>query len=143
MGETGLQVIDRSVHELNEWLKEINAEMGGDRQYAYHVLRGVMFGLRDRLPTDEAIHLSAQLPLIVRGIYWESYHAGDKPETARTRNQFLDQVSQHFKTAEPVDTERAVRTVFAILEGHIDGNEVEKVRHLLPVEVQELTRKAA
>lgn len=143
MSDMGLQVVDRSVHQLNEWLNEINTEMGGDKQHAYHILRGVLFALRDRLPTDDAIHLSAQLPLVVRGIYWESYRAGDKPEKARTQNQFLDQVSQHFKDGVEVDTERAVRTVFAILEEHLDHNEIEKVRHLLPADVQELTRKAA
>lgn len=51
--------------------------------------------LRDRLSVDQAAHLSAQLPLLVRGIYYESYHPAGKPEKVRSRAEFLEHVNRY------------------------------------------------
>jgi len=81
MSITGLDGLDRSIRETNAWLKEIAEVMGDARNIAaYHALRGVLFALRDRLPVEEVFDLSAQLPLLVRGVFLEAYRPGGKPE---------------------------------------------------------------
>jgi len=70
MSFTGLEVFDKTLQIAPVWL----GEMGPDRQRAHHALRAVRHALRDRLPLHLAAHLGAQLPLLVRGIYYDSWH---------------------------------------------------------------------
>ena len=69
MSTTGLEVFDKTVQTTNIWLDEIMERMGPDRHVAWHILGAVLRTLRDRLPLDDAAHLGAQLPLLVRGLY--------------------------------------------------------------------------
>lgn len=54
------------------------------RYHAYNALRAVLHALRDRLPPDVAVHLGAQLPMLVRGIYYEGWYMAGKPTKERT-----------------------------------------------------------
>ena len=73
MSATGLDVFDETIHKTNSWLKEISEALGSDRRGAYRALRAVLHALRDRLTVDEAAHLGDQLPMLVRGIYYEAW----------------------------------------------------------------------
>ena len=55
--------------------------------------RPVLHTLRDRLTVEEAAHLSAQLPLLIRVIYFEGWHPAHKPTKERFKEQFLDQIA--------------------------------------------------
>jgi uncharacterized protein (DUF2267 family) len=68
MSATGLEVLDKSVQTTNIWLDEIMEGIGPDRRLAWHSLRAVLHALRDRLPLDQAAHLGAQLPIVIRGL---------------------------------------------------------------------------
>ena len=97
MSATGLEVFDQTLQKTNIWLKEIMEHLGPDRQRAYHALRAVLHTLRDRLTVEEAAHLSAQLPLLIRGIYFEGWHPAHKPTKERTREEFLEQVEARLR----------------------------------------------
>jgi Uncharacterized conserved protein (DUF2267) len=71
---TGLDVFDKTLQTTNIWLDEIAAEIGPDRQVAWHALGAVLRALRDRIPLDLAAHLGAQLPLLARGLYYDQWH---------------------------------------------------------------------
>ncbi len=68
MSSTGLEVFDKTIQTTNSWLNEIGEDLGPDRQRCYNALRAVLFALRDRLTVEEAADLSAQLPMLIRGI---------------------------------------------------------------------------
>ena len=136
MSATGLDVFDRTLQITHVWLDDIMAELGPDRQRAYHALRAVLHALRDRLPLNLAAHLGAQLPLLVRGIYYDSWHP--QPETSRERKQeeFLEHVRTGLQGTRPIDVMQATRAVFATIDRHVTEGQVEKVRQALPKDIQ-------
>jgi uncharacterized protein (DUF2267 family) len=80
MSATGLSVFDTTLQKTNHWLKELMRLLDwNDRQKAYLALRATLHALRDRLPLEETAQLGAQLPMLVRGFYYEGWDPGDKP----------------------------------------------------------------
>jgi uncharacterized protein (DUF2267 family) len=141
MSMTGLEVFDETIHKTNSWLKQISQTLGSDRRHAYRALRAVLHCLRDRLPVEEAAHLADQLPMLVRGIYYEAWRPAGKPEKIRSREEFLERVSAHFQKTEPIDPEEAVRAVFQVLENHITPGEIRDVIQDLPEKIRTLWPK--
>jgi uncharacterized protein (DUF2267 family) len=138
MSATGLEVFDQTLQKTNIWLKEIMDDLGPDRQRAYHALRAVLHTLRDRLTVEEAAHLSAQLPLLVRGIYFEGWHPAHKPTRERSQEDFLEQVSARLQGIEPINSEAATRSVFKVIKENVTDTEVAHVRDMLPKQLQAL-----
>ncbi len=136
MSTTGLEVFDSTIQKTHIWLKEIMGELGCDRRAAYLALRAGLISLRDRLTPAEAAELGAQLPMMVRGIYYEGWHPTGKPVKVRTREEFLDMVREKFNAHHEIDPERIVRAVFKVLNRHITRGEVEDVRDSLPQRIQ-------
>jgi uncharacterized protein (DUF2267 family) len=79
MSATGLDVFDKTLQTTNIWLDEIAATLGSDRQVAWKVLSVVLHKLRDRLPVELSAHLSAELPLLVRGVYYDQFEPAKQP----------------------------------------------------------------
>lgn len=138
MTTTGLQVFDETVHLTNIWLNEIGESLGPEKQRSYQALRTVLFALRDRLTTEEAFHLSAQLPMLLRGVFWESYRPTDKPERFRSREEFLAEVEANLDRTAPINPEDGARAVFTTLERHLTPGEIEDIKQMLPEPVRTL-----
>jgi uncharacterized protein (DUF2267 family) len=138
MSATGLEAWDKSVHTTNIWLKEINEQLGPDRHLAWHVLGVVLRALRDRLRPEDSAHLSAQLPLIVRGAFYEQYRPSILPEPIRSREEFLEKIAAGLEDIRPVDPEDAARAVFAVLSRHLPEGQIEKTCEVLPEKIRSL-----
>jgi uncharacterized protein (DUF2267 family) len=138
MSTTGLEVFDTTVQTTNRWLKEIMETTGPNRRRAYHVLTAVLHTLRDRLTINEVAQLGAQLPILVRGLYYDQWHPTGKPERLRHKEEFLAAVAEELDDIGPINPERATRAVFEVLEHHIAPGEIEDVRAMLPVRLREL-----
>jgi uncharacterized protein (DUF2267 family) len=130
--------ISHGIQLTQEWLKELrdNGDLA-DEAAAYSVLRAVLHQLRDRLSVEEAADLGAQLPLIVRGIYYEGWRPSHAPEKIRTKEKFLEQLAVRLHP-HPVAPEAAARDVFALLAHHCDPGEIADVIDQLPLELKEL-----
>lgn len=135
--------VSHGVQKIQEWLKELrdNGDLA-DEAAAYSVLRTVLHQLRDRLTADEAANLGGQLPLIVRGLYYEAWHPSRNPTKSRTKSKFVDELSQALLPyTYPV--ERAVQDVFTLLAHHCDPGEIADVIGQLPDEIKELWPQTA
>src|SRR5258706_15480363 len=85
-----LDVFERAVQKAQGWLKDLQAELGwGDRHQTYEALGIVLQVLRNRLPVQEAVNLGAQLPLLLRGLYFQSWDVSKNPEKYRHADEFL------------------------------------------------------
>jgi uncharacterized protein (DUF2267 family)/CBS domain-containing protein len=138
MSANGIGAFDKTVQTGNLWLKDIEAELGCDRHTAWHVLGVVLRALRDRLPADDAAHLAAQLPLVVRGSFYDQYRPSAQPADMRTRFEFVAVVTQGLMDTGPVDPEEAIGAVLKVLESHVGPDEAAKVRHELPEDIRSL-----
>lgn len=135
--------VSHAVQTLQEWLKELcdKGELA-DTTAAYGVLRSVLHQLRDRLTLEEAVDLGAQLPLIVRGLYFEGWRPHGVPRKIRSKQAFLDELSEELLPfTYPV--EWAVTTVFALLAHRCDPGEVADVIDQLPADIKELWPESA
>src|SRR5262249_21226268 len=114
-------------------------EMGWeDRHRAYAALRAVLQALRDHLSVDDAAALGAQLPMLVRGIYYEGWHPAHKPIHERGMAGFLDHVAAAFRGAPLRDPGEVARAVIALLARHVSRGEVAGIKHVLPAELRHL-----
>lgn len=133
MSENKIDSIDRTVHKTYVWLKELQEEINiPDQQFAYQGLRSVLHTLRDRLMTEEAVKLGAQMPMLIRGLYFEGYKPANKPKVIRDREEFLQRISNNIEAGVNVDPQSLVSAVFHVLERHISKGEFENVVTNLP-----------
>jgi uncharacterized protein (DUF2267 family) len=139
MSLTGLAPFDSTLQTTNTWLNNIMDNMGWRERYrAYHALRTVLHALRDRLPVDQAAALAAQLPLLIRGLYYEGWHPHGKPLKERKKEEFLAHVAEAFKDDPEISAEKVTRVVFQVLVWHVTPGEIAGVKHCLPTELREL-----
>lgn len=143
MSATGLEVFDSTVQKTNIWLKDLMEEMGWDRHKAYQALRAVLHALRNRLTVEETAELGAQLPLLIRGIYYEGWDPTGKPARARHRDQFLARICEHFKADDDINPEAIARAVFSLLSKRVSSGEIEDVKHISPLEIRDLWPESA
>ena len=139
MSATGLEVFDTTVQKTNAWLNELLQELGWqDKHGAYQAMRATLHALRDRLTVDEVAQLGAQLPMLIRGFYYEGWDPSDKTPRERHRAQFLERIEREFRGGAPIDPERVARAVFAVLARRVSEGEIADVRQVLPAEIRDL-----
>jgi uncharacterized protein (DUF2267 family) len=139
MSATGVTALDHTVQETNVWLKAVEEELQlENRQQAYNALRAVLHALRDRMPPEVAIKLGAQLPILLRGIYYENWHAAGTPTKERHAGEFADHVGSELPQQFPVDPLTVTRGVFEILWEKLDPGEFAKVMQHLPAPLRDL-----
>ncbi len=136
MSASGLDVFDKTLQTTNIWLNEIQADLGPDRQVAWKVLSVVLHKLRDRLPVPLAVHLGAELPLLVRGVYYDQFQPSKQP-TDWDHDEFVAEVQRWLSDIRPLNAEAAVRTVFAVLSRHLPPGQIAKVRDALPEKLRQ------
>ncbi|HXW59019.1 MAG TPA: DUF2267 domain-containing protein [Solirubrobacteraceae bacterium] len=126
-------IIHRSVEKTDIWLKEIAEELGQeDRANAYRALRAVLHSLRDRLSVDVAAKLAAQLPTLIRGIYYEDWDPSRTPLPIRDVQTFLEHVAEVGQMAGETEASLAVSAVTQVLWSHVSAGEHEGVLAVLP-----------
>lgn len=135
---TGIEAFDHSLQLTNLWLNDLMRRLGTeDRHLAYLALRTTLHALRDRLAVDEAAHLGAQLPMLVRGLYYEGWRPAGKPAKERSREAFLAHIQAEAHALD-FDPEPAARAVFGLLAARITAGEIQDVQGMLPQPVREL-----
>ena len=138
MSTSGLAVLDHTVQETNVWLNAVAEQLQLDRHNSYVALRAVLHALRDRLPPEVAVHLGAQLPMLVRGIYYEGWRIAGKPTKDRHIDEFTGHVLKELPPQFPVDALTASRGVFEALWEKLDPGEFAKLMDHLPASLRTL-----
>ncbi len=138
MAMTGLDTLDTSVQKSEVWVKEIMGKLGWENRHrAYSALRSVLIVLRDNLTVEESADLSAQLPMVIRGLYYDRWQPSQVPARIRDKEEFLSRVADELNDP-GVDSEKVVRSVFDVLKDKITQGEIDDVRGMMPHELKDL-----
>ena len=136
---TSIDVFETTLHKTNGWLKELMEELDWqDRHAAYLALRATLHALRDRLTVEEVAELGAQLPMFIRGFYYEGWDPTGKPVRKRRVEGFLAWIAQQLPDRGLVDPEVIARAVFRMLSRRVSDGEIEDVKDVLPAGIREL-----
>jgi uncharacterized protein (DUF2267 family) len=139
MHPTLAELFTETLVKTGVWLEALAQDLDNTTpQRAYSVLRAVLHALRDRLTVDVAVSLGAQLPMLVRGFYYEGWRPAGTPVKYRHKNEFLERVGDLCRGLDESQRETAVRAVFRLLAAHVTGGELTHVRDQLPPELRSL-----
>jgi uncharacterized protein (DUF2267 family) len=129
---------EHTYQTTNIWLNDLMEEMGWhDRHRAYQALRAVLHALRDQLTVAEVADLGAQLPMLVRGLYYEGWRPSKAP-ASRKKEDFLAHIAKAFDNDPALYPENVVWAVFKLLERRVSAGEICDIKHVLPAEIREL-----
>lgn len=129
----GVHVFDPALHEANLWVKGVKERLATDDDHvAYLALRSTLHALRDRIGPEAAVHLGAQLPMLVRGLYYEGWRMSAPPSKERHLEDFLAHVARFLPTGLHTEARRLASAVFDLLQEKVAPGEVRKVVNMLP-----------
>ncbi len=149
---TGLHEFDRMVQKSLEWIKDVDSYLGwDDKQKAYLTVKVVFATLRDRLTVEETAQLTAQFPMLLKGVFYEGWQPARLP-IKMNRDAFLDRIRESFLKATKgpnpqnesglaeadVDPEVLARGVFAMLNRRVSEGEINDILAILPSDIQNL-----
>lgn len=138
---TGVSNVDHSIDKTNSWLAEIAGEFDTeDRRLAYRVLRPWLHALRDRLPVPIATNFAAQLPELLRGVFYDGWSPTRVPVKfgpAEYTRRFARDAGIH-------DTEvpRAVSLVTRTVRRHVSGGALDGALEALPPSLRQIVEPA-
>lgn len=137
MAEDTVEGIERTVHKTYEWLAALCDKLGiTDRAEAYRSLRAFLHLLRDRVTVDEAADFAAQLPLLLRGVFYEGWVPAKTPQRWRTREEFLQRLAQDAGLAGPTHASYTATAIATLLRERLTEGQLENALAMLPAEVQ-------
>ena len=133
------RIFDSSLQTANLWLKAVEDRLlCEDRHAAYEALRAVLHVLRDRLPLEAVLGLSAQSPMLIRGLLLEGWRPQDGPSNIRDADAFGDAVVDRLPSSFAFSGIEASEAVFGVLAERLDAGEVRKIIACLPQPLRRL-----
>lgn len=128
--------------EANKFVREVADELqnGGDATHAYRVTKSVFHTVRDVLSPQESLHLVAQLPLLIKGVYVDGWHM-DTKERIRSMPQFLDCLRRQSERSAGRDfgddetAKRSVKAVLNVLKRRVAVGQIQDMIDQFPMEL--------
>lgn len=134
-----ITAFNNALNKANEWLTELQ-QIGNfnSLEQAYTVLRSVLHALRDRLLPDEAVQFGSEMPMLIRGFYFEGFDLSH-PHPKRDNENFFNRISQEMrKVSFAIAPEHAAQSVLILLENKISAGEVSHVVNSLPKKLRKI-----
>jgi len=136
-----IPVLEKNIHQTMSWLYAIDEECNWEednQKRTFAALRVVLHELRDLLPLENAIHLSAQLPLIIRGLFFENWSTHSDQPKLRKKEAFLSYIADKLSQYPEINVENVTRGVLKVLSDRVSAGEFEKIIVVLPTDIRDL-----
>ena len=128
----------QAANQAQQWVNELADDLGWSEHRAHRLLRSVLHALRDWLTEDEMADLAAQLPALIRGIYFEGWNPADTPVENRGKAAFVARIQRDMSHEPLDDPESSITTVFNLLGRHLDEGEITQVRNSMKKSLRQL-----
>jgi uncharacterized protein (DUF2267 family) len=137
MSFTGVDSLDASISKSNAWLADIDAAFGTkDRRFAYRVLRAWLHSLRDALSAEVAAHFAAQLPELLRGVFFDGWNPNKVPHKF-DRAEFVTRFAREAQVRDS-DVTKSAKIVTAVARQHMSPGGVAHPLDHLPAGIRDV-----
>ena len=144
MPQTDVTALNHTLEETHGWLEALQQKGPFEtEQQAYSHMRATLHAVRDRLTVEEAVHFAAEMPMLVRGFYFEGWRPALAPNAEKkTVEDFLEAVRESLRdeSTPASDLGEAVTAVLTLLSDRLSEGQIRHVRDQLPEEMQALWR---
>ncbi|MHC5053278.1 MAG: DUF2267 domain-containing protein [Planctomycetota bacterium] len=135
----GVENFESTIQKTRGWLWDVMRELGVENErQAFAAVKAVLHVLRDRLTVEESAQLAAQLPMLLRGLYYEGWRPARAPEKIRHIGAFVERVRENLRAHPEIDPEKALHAVFKVLSTKVSEGELKDIRHNLSRELEEI-----
>lgn len=132
---TGSDPFEGAMTTAARWLEDVRAEIGTtDVRLAHRVLRAWLHAVRDRLPVEAAAHLAAQLPVLLRGEFYEGWEPHQVPMKYHA-DELVARIAFEALVSEP-DAGKYASMVTEALRRHLTPGLVDEILSDLPHDVR-------
>jgi uncharacterized protein (DUF2267 family) len=138
MAGTSMVNFTQAAEQAQQWVNELAEDLNWNERRANRLLRCVLHALRDWLSPGEMTDLSAQLPVLIRGIYFEGWKLLETPNWERKKEAFIERIQDSFSDDLLNDPDRAVAAVFRLLDRHVSHGEIIQVRNSMKKTLRDL-----
>jgi uncharacterized protein (DUF2267 family) len=138
MSRERMTLFQETLQSSAAWIRQIAEATDLDDHRAYNLLCATLWTLRDGLLPNDAVHLAAQLPVLIRGLFYEGWRLADVPLRLQDRGELMRIIAMRHRTRPPRDLEAAVRAVLCVLSRNIDFGETFAVLRAVPDELRDL-----
>ncbi|MEV5545937.1 DUF2267 domain-containing protein [Streptomyces sp. NPDC052309] len=133
---------EHAIHTANIWLKAVSEALGTeDRHFAHRVLRAWLHTFRDRLTVDVTAHFAAQLPELLRGVYYDGWNPSAVP-IKYDRDGYVNRFVQEAKV-KAEDVPEIASVVTAVVRRQVSPGTVESAVEQIPHEIRGLLLQPA
>lgn len=137
MSSKGFELYDNTVRTARTWLADTMTELGTDDPHVAHrALRAWLHAVRDRMPITAAARFAAQLPELLRGVFYEGWQPSRVPVkygSSGYRVRFSDEAGVDIDQVETVSA-----AVVRALGRHLGMGEIAGVLALMPERLRDL-----
>lgn len=139
MSSRGTHVFDSAVQSANAWFGGVSDELGThDQRFVYRVLRVWLHELRDRLDVNDAVAFGAQLPELIRGIYYDGWTPSKVPIKVDL-SEYVRSFAVHARVGS-ADVPELVGGISAAFAKRISPDFLNEITESLPHSLRQLFR---
>lgn len=138
---TEAHALEPAVAGARLWLHELMTKLELSPEEArrgLHALRAGLHAIRDRLPAAEVVDLGAQLPVLVRGLFYEGWRLTNDPKRIRNREEIVAHVERELLPDVKFSALAVLKAVIELLKEHVSAGEISGVTSTLPRSIAEL-----
>jgi uncharacterized protein (DUF2267 family) len=139
--DTKVSALNHALDTAHTWINDVAKQLDThDREFAYRVLRAWLHTLRDRLTVEASAHFAAQLPDLIRGVFYAGWNPSAVPQKYDAHAfavRFLREanISLH-------DVDKVAAAITAAAFHQLPPAHMDKVLDQLPPDIRTLLRPA-